>query len=94
MPALSPRKTRSQSRAARRADDAQAPRHSKRESATTTHRLLSVILVGPHGVDERERPRPRLKIAAVQRQRLEELYEATTHPSTDAKESLAREIGM
>ena len=37
---------------------------------------------------------PRHKITEDQLQRLEELYQANTHPSRDAKETLAREIGM
>ena len=40
------------------------------------------------------RPSPRHKFTVSQLRRLEELYQANTHPSKDAKDSLAREIGM
>ncbi|OSD03274.1 hypothetical protein PYCCODRAFT_256218 [Trametes coccinea BRFM310] len=38
--------------------------------------------------------RARHKMTDVQLQRLEELYQADTHPSRGAKEALAREVGM
>ena len=51
-------------------------------------------LSGAAAAETPSRPSPRHKFTAGQLRRLEELYQANTHPSKDAKDTLAREIGM
>lgn len=38
--------------------------------------------------------RPRHKMTDSQLQKLEELYQANTHPSREAKEQLGKDVGM
>ena len=95
MPALSPRKTRSGSRSV----------HAKAESTPdpTLFNLQSIPNVAVLQASSMELvasrralpdKRPRHKMTEHQLQRLEELYQANTHPSREEKDELANEIGM
>ncbi|CDO72977.1 hypothetical protein BN946_scf185007.g31 [Trametes cinnabarina] len=92
----SPRKSRSSSRLASAAYD----EDSLGASPATPYGVSSVPVMKASSMEPvRGRPagdgkRSRHKMTDLQLQRLEELYQADTHPSRAAKEALAAEIGI
>ena len=101
----SPRRTRSTSRSRVASDNSDIPRRtrsSSRQSLSDTHAISAISNIPIMKVTSMETQRvpssagrrARHKMTDYQLQRLEELYQADTHPSQDAKETLAREVGM
>ncbi|KAI0778383.1 hypothetical protein BD413DRAFT_630767 [Trametes elegans] len=108
--ASSPRKTRSRSRLVSAAGDDSHDHYtsvSTNASPTPAQSMFGAHLAIPSvpvlkaasmepapGAQRGAEKRARHKMTDVQLQRLEELYQADTHPSREAKNDLARELGM
>ncbi|TBU34712.1 hypothetical protein BD311DRAFT_773763 [Dichomitus squalens] len=81
--ATSPRRTRSSSR------------HSLFDAHTISAiPIMKVTSMEPYASSPSVSKRARHKVTDYQLQRLEELYQADSHPSRGTKEALAREVGM